>query len=54
MVNVKILSFDFVEDAVDHDEIHEVLKNDLYQDFVMKVQEHIHMEQAVLMMDYLL
>ncbi len=53
MVNVKILSFDFVE-VVHYDEIHEVWTNDLYQDFVMKEQEHIHMEQDVLMIDLLL
>ncbi len=50
MVNVKISAFDFVV-VVAHDEIHEVSKNDLYQYFVTKVQEHIHMEQDVLVID---
>jgi uncharacterized protein Veg len=51
MVNATIWSFDFVEDVAVHDEIHVALPNDLNQDFVMKVQEHIRMEQAGLMID---
>ena len=52
MVNARILSFDSVEDVVDHDEIHVVSSNDYYPNFVMKEQEHIHMEQVELMIDY--